>query len=287
MSTTTTSGGRPEYLLEHSEEELRRLEAQGAFLRPSTREFLQRVGIEPGMRILDVGCGAGDVAFIASELAGPSGEVVGIDRSDTAIATATARASAKGLRHVHFLRREIGDLEDLAGERRFDAVVGRLVFVHHPDPAAAIEKLAGLIRPGGVVGFQEIDVDSGYWSTHPLPLLDALWRVVSELTRRRIFSGSLAAAFVAAFDAHGIVERRIIRSGAVESASHHGACAWVGGFARTLMPAARNAGIEVPDLDLDAFASQLQAQVDARQALFIPAHFVAAAGRLPRAPNPR
>ena len=138
---TLAPNARPEYLLQHSEDELRRLEAQGAFLRPSTRDFLQRVGIEPGMRVLDLGCGAGDVAFLAAEMVGPSGEVVGIDRSEVATSTAAARARAKGLAQVRFLQRELGDLEDLVHERPFDAVVGRLVFIHHPDPAPAIAKL--------------------------------------------------------------------------------------------------------------------------------------------------
>jgi 2-polyprenyl-3-methyl-5-hydroxy-6-metoxy-1,4-benzoquinol methylase len=68
------------YVLGHSEREIDRLIAQAGFIEPITRRFFVEAGIAPGMTILDVGCGVGDVAFLAAELVGPSGEVVGIDR---------------------------------------------------------------------------------------------------------------------------------------------------------------------------------------------------------------
>jgi hypothetical protein len=66
---------------------------QAAILRPITMRLLQGLGLSPGMKILDVGCGAGDVALLAAELVGESGEVVGIDRSESAIRAARARAA--------------------------------------------------------------------------------------------------------------------------------------------------------------------------------------------------
>jgi ubiquinone/menaquinone biosynthesis C-methylase UbiE len=48
--------------------------------------FFGSVGIEPGMRVLDVGCGNGDLSRLVAQLAGPDGEVVGIDRSEAALA---------------------------------------------------------------------------------------------------------------------------------------------------------------------------------------------------------
>jgi SAM-dependent methyltransferase len=60
-------------------DELARLEAQGAAMAPATRMIFTEAGIRPGMRVLDLGCGAGDVAFLAAELVGPGGSVLGID----------------------------------------------------------------------------------------------------------------------------------------------------------------------------------------------------------------
>jgi SAM-dependent methyltransferase len=71
----------PEYVLGHSDRELERLSTQARLVDPITREFFVDAGIAPGMRILDVGSGSGDVAFLASELAGDKGSVVGVDRA--------------------------------------------------------------------------------------------------------------------------------------------------------------------------------------------------------------
>ncbi|HEV3498283.1 MAG TPA: hypothetical protein VHA34_18250 [Actinomycetes bacterium] len=57
--------------------ELERLNRQGMVLAPATRMILQAAGIGLGMRVLDLGSGTGDVAFVAAELVGPAGEVVG------------------------------------------------------------------------------------------------------------------------------------------------------------------------------------------------------------------
>jgi SAM-dependent methyltransferase len=65
--------------------EVARLEAQGAALAPATRMILAEAGLRPGMRVLDLGCGAGDVTFAAAELVGPSGSVVGLDHSPAAL----------------------------------------------------------------------------------------------------------------------------------------------------------------------------------------------------------
>lgn len=61
--------------------ELERLDHQGTMLGPATRMLFQAAGIREGMRVLDLGCGAGDVAFVVADLVGATGEVFGIDRT--------------------------------------------------------------------------------------------------------------------------------------------------------------------------------------------------------------
>ena len=65
------------YLFGHSQSELRRLAKQGTFYALATEDMMRRAGITPGMRALDVGSGAGDVALLAARLVGASGVVVG------------------------------------------------------------------------------------------------------------------------------------------------------------------------------------------------------------------
>src|SRR5262245_65624150 len=82
----------PVYALGHSTRELDRLSTQGRLLEPLTRQLFREAGIGPGMRVLDVGSGAGDVAFLAADLVGDTGEVIGMDRSEAALDVARARA---------------------------------------------------------------------------------------------------------------------------------------------------------------------------------------------------
>src|SRR5437868_11929896 len=99
----------PEYILGHTQAELDRLIFQAKFYERQTRLHLVEAGLLPGMRVLDFGCGVGDVAFLAAALVGEAGQVVGIDRSEAAVQTARARAATLGLQHVEF--RRVDDLE--------------------------------------------------------------------------------------------------------------------------------------------------------------------------------
>ena len=108
------------------------------------------------MRVLDVGSGAGDVAFLAAELVGEMGEVVGVDRATKALAVARERADALSLRNVSF--RE-GDPGNMTFEKPFDAVIGRYVLMFQRDPATMLRKVAAHASPGGVVVFHEPDWD--------------------------------------------------------------------------------------------------------------------------------
>ena len=66
-----------EYILGHSPEEMRRLEDQARFWGDLTAQVFRAAGLCEGMRVLDFGCGAGDVSFLAAQFVGASGEVVG------------------------------------------------------------------------------------------------------------------------------------------------------------------------------------------------------------------
>jgi SAM-dependent methyltransferase len=141
-------------------DELARLEAQGAALAPATRMIFAEAGIQPGMRVLDLGCGVGDVAFLAADLVGPDGSVVGVDRSPEALARARLRAEQRGLTQVRFVE---GDLQDPAPGGPFDAIVERLVLMWVPDPAALLRQQATVLRPGGLVVPIEMDLSTIRW----------------------------------------------------------------------------------------------------------------------------
>ena len=139
------------------EDEVARLEVQGAAIAPATRMIFAEAGIRPGMRILDIGCGAGDVTFVAADLVGPDGSVVGVDRSPDALARARLRAGQRGLTQVQFIQ---GDINDPAPGGPFDAIVERLALWLVPDPAELLRRQAEVLRPGGLVVPIEIDLST-------------------------------------------------------------------------------------------------------------------------------
>jgi 2-polyprenyl-3-methyl-5-hydroxy-6-metoxy-1,4-benzoquinol methylase len=95
----------------------------------------------------------GDVAFLAADLVGNGGDVTGAESAPLAVSAARARAEARSLRNVSF---RACDPTETAFERPFDAVVGRYVLMFNAHPAAMIGKLAGHLRPGGVMVFHEV-----------------------------------------------------------------------------------------------------------------------------------
>ena len=160
MNSLTSSSGEAgstgSYALGHSDWELKRLSIQARLTDPITRRFFLDAGLAPGMRVLDVGSGAGDVAFLVAEIVGAEGTVIGTDRSATALASARERAAALSLHNVSF--RE-GDPAEMTFEQPFDAMVGRYVLMFQPDPTTMLRKLTAHVRQGGVVVFHEPDRD--------------------------------------------------------------------------------------------------------------------------------
>jgi len=160
--------GIPVYPLGHSEHEMERLSRQGKAFEAFTRQLLMQAGVRSGMRVLDVGCGAGDSSLLIAELVGDNGEVIGVDREPMAVGWSRARAHSHGCKNVQFLE---GDPAMVDFDKEFDAVVGRTVLMYYPDPTDAVRRLAHHLRPGGLIVFQEFDLQNAR-SWPPAPTFD-------------------------------------------------------------------------------------------------------------------
>ena len=119
---------------------------------PCTERPFREAGIGPGQRVLDLGSGVGDVSMLLARIVGSSGEVVGIERDACSIARANASAAESGLRNISFMQ---ADVNQIVSERPFDAAAGRFILMFLPDPASVLRSLTQLVRPGGIVAFQE------------------------------------------------------------------------------------------------------------------------------------
>ena len=144
----------PTYVMGYSAEERERLIEQAGLFGPITERFLRTAGLGTGMRVLDVGCGVGDVSMLCASVVGAEGEVVGMDRDPGALARARERVAAAELSNARFIE---GDFRELPPGESFDAVVGRAVLMYAADPAAALRSLLPHLRSGGIVAFQEFD----------------------------------------------------------------------------------------------------------------------------------
>lgn len=165
----TADAGSSQYALGHATGEIERLIEQGRFFGDLTERLFRDAGMRPAMRVLDIGCGVGDVSFLAASLVGPEGAVTGVDRSPEAIGVAASRAAETGVANVQFI---VGDIASLTLPQPVDVVVGRLVLMYLPDPTAVLRHLRTLVADGGVLAFQEFDVQ-GATSEPRCPLFEA------------------------------------------------------------------------------------------------------------------
>lgn len=133
-----------------------------------TSRLLVDAGIGPGMRVLDVGCGSGDVSFLIAEKVEADGAVVGIDQSAAALEIARQRQALPGAATPEFFNCDLHHLPASLG--LFDAVVGRRVLMYQAEPVKALRSLARLLLPGGVMVFQEHDSSLTPASLEPFPL---------------------------------------------------------------------------------------------------------------------
>ena len=144
-----------EYVLGDSVTERERLLRQAALYAPDTAALLDQLGIRPGWRAVDIGCGPLGILDLLAERVGPGGEVVGVDRDARAVATAQALLAERGLGNVRVAEADAG----ATGLPRaaFDLAHARLVLITMPDPQRVLAELVALVRPGGVVAVQDLD----------------------------------------------------------------------------------------------------------------------------------
>jgi SAM-dependent methyltransferase len=190
-----------EYALGSSDPEHERLIRQAAWLAAPTERFFRRAGIGPGQRVLDLGSGVGDVALIAAGLVGPTGEVIGAERDARSVARAAARMAELGLKHVRFTQT---DVSDLPIAHPFDAAVGRYILMFLRDPVAVLRDVWRIVRPGGVVAFQEPCWKSFLKACESLPLWRAGADLLGETFRRTGANTRMGSDLSAAFARAGL-----------------------------------------------------------------------------------
>ena len=283
----TTSGTDPavgsagdSYAMGRSEAETERLIRQSGLYAPFTRRLFERAGLGPGMRVLDVGTGAGDVALIAAEMVGASGAVVGVDRDPAVLETARARAGRAALSNATFVE---GDAEAPGLEGGFDAAVGRLVLMHQPNPAKTLGSVASMVRPGGVVAFQEYNCTTrSMVALPPTPLwAEALGWIAAALERAGVET-EMGFKLRGAFAEAGLAEPKMELNAPVGGGPGWGGHEFAAETVRTLLPLLERFGIvSAEEVRIETLAERLREEMVASGGVGKPPEMVSAWAQKP------
>ncbi|MGN1288045.1 MAG: class I SAM-dependent methyltransferase [Bradyrhizobium sp.] len=272
-----TSGYDPNYVMGRSTAETDRLKRQSQLYDASTWQLLKEAGLAPGMKVLDVGSGAGNVSFIAASLVGEGGTVVGVDSNPAIVDEAAATARSLGLRQVSF---RVGDISAIELDRDFDAVVGRLVLIYVKDPAALVRQLLAHVKPGGIVAFQDLDWGEGPIANPPSPLLSQAWATVKEMFRRAGLNNRMGLSLHGAFVAAGLPAPRMSLFAPVGGGMDFDGYDYMASGLRSNQPHIVKLGVATEaELALDSFAERLRTEVVGMQGVFALPTFVSAWSR--------
>jgi SAM-dependent methyltransferase len=262
------------YSLGSDAQELERLDRQAAVIARPTALLLQAAGIEPGMRVLDLGTGLGHVALQVAELVGPEGSVVGVDRAGEAVAVARSRARP----NVRFEQADVLAFED---PRPFDAIVARLLLFHLPDPTGLVRRQARALRDQGLMVL--IDFDVGRAGSEPrvelaeraLGWIDAGFRSAGADPR-------VGARLVPVLRDAGFGDITTIGVQGYYAPGDPAAPAMVAAVLRSLAPRIVAAGIATAEeLGIDDFEQRLGAALREADAVLMPPTVVGAWARKP------
>lgn len=163
------------YILETGAAEVKRLQILNQLYGSGTERLLGQAGLMKGMRVADIGCGSGNISCWLAKQVGENGSVIGVDISPAQVEQASLQAQVVGLSNVTFVVADVYN-PGLPPES-FDLVYSRLVLMHLTRPLEALKQLQALVKPGGRLVCEEMDLT--HWLC--IPFSDALTRI-SELT---------------------------------------------------------------------------------------------------------
>ena len=143
------------YLLGRAEGEEARLKRQIANLAPDSDAQFEKIGIKPGERVIDLGCGPGGVLHLLGKRVGPQGSVLGIERSPHFVELARRFVNDHALAQIEV--REGNAYDTGLPRQSFDGAHMRLVLVNVPEPERIVREMVSLVRPGGWVASFEAD----------------------------------------------------------------------------------------------------------------------------------
>jgi len=269
------------YALGHAEDELDRIINTARFFGDLTEHVLHLAGLALGMRVLDVGCGPGDVSFLAARLVGPEGTVIRVDTSPEAIELAQQRAAAIGLTNVHFLTQDLSDAE-LVLDEAVDALIGRLVLQYFANPALVLRRLAALVKPGGLVAFQEADMKGGGYSEPVCQVYETAIQRIAQTFTRIGADPRTGQRLSQVFQEAGLPAPQMILHARVERGSDSPIYHLVAQMTRVMLPLMQRTGVATAqEVGVETLAERMRAEAVALNAILVTPPWIGAWTRTP------
>lgn len=230
----------PEYVLDHHREgERDRLDLMSRLLDPMHRRHIERLGVGPGARTLEVGCGNGSISAWLAERVAPGGRAIAVDLD---LSLVDADLPNLELRQADIVAAPVEP-------RDFDLVTARAVLHHVADARAAIANLVASVRPGGAILL--IEPDFLPVSVAEPPDVRAFWDGWLAWSRRAgidyLIGRSLPAALA------GLAMREI--DATAETALYNGGSPWAEYWRQTVVELRGRlvASGDLDDRSIDAF----------------------------------
>ncbi len=158
-----------------------RLSVLARVLAPTTEKLFERAGPLTGLKVIDAGCGGGDVTFALARKVGPKGQVTGIDLDQEKLRAAHTAALAQGLSHVRF---EACDVTKRWPAADADLVYGRFILTHLKQPQDLLAQAMAAVKPGGMILIEDIDI-AGRFCYPENPAFESSFQLYMALSRRR------------------------------------------------------------------------------------------------------
>lgn len=242
-----------------------------------TERLLRDAGIGPGMRVLDLGCGYGEVSRLVARLVGNEGQVVGVDHDATTLATAADKVRAAG--HSNITLAQV-DLNDFHLETApFDAIVARRVLMYLPDPARTMDRVTRVLRSGGVVALQEHDAAMVPACVAPFPLHKQVSGWIWKTVEREGANLHMGFDLPAVFTQVGLMLQDLRVEAVVITRAQPSNLATI---VRIILPRITGQGVATEaEIDIDTLEARLEAERLATDSVYVSDMVFSAWGRKP------
>lgn len=195
-----------DYMLAQGSADVDRLALLNQLYGPPSEALLLEAGLQPGMRVVEIGCGSGNMTCWLAERVGPTGRVTGVDASAESLEQARKQAQARGLENVHFVCDDVNQLS--LPRASADLAYCRFVLMHQRQPEMGLRQMTALLRPGGSVVCEELDLSRCFFDPD-CPFVQRMMELNVALGDHRSVPYRLGSKMNSLFQKAGITEFQV------------------------------------------------------------------------------